>query len=113
MTTSGGTDDQRQVQRANTWDDGCLEAGLARAAKRQSIHGGMWIAETEDAQTAGGWETPMDTSDESIEYNVVRGEHDLYTPRIIRGIGKSKEGLCPVCQASGETRWFKMKCSSY
>ncbi|KAJ2737332.1 hypothetical protein IW152_000056 [Coemansia sp. BCRC 34962] len=47
------------------------------------------------------------------EPNVIRGPDDMYTPRWMRGIGKSKEGLCPVCFSSGKQNWKRMKCSAY
>ncbi|KAJ2872820.1 hypothetical protein GGH93_003719 [Coemansia aciculifera] len=47
------------------------------------------------------------------EPNIIRSPDDMYTPRWMRGIGKSKEGLCPVCYESGEQNWKRMKCSAY
>ncbi|KAJ1998331.1 hypothetical protein H4R26_005500, partial [Coemansia thaxteri] len=35
------------------------------------------------------------------EPNMIRSADDMYTPRWIRGIGRSKEGLCPVCYDNG------------
>ncbi|KAJ2381183.1 hypothetical protein GGI05_006066, partial [Coemansia sp. RSA 2603] len=35
------------------------------------------------------------------EPNTPRFPEDMYTPRWIRGIGKNKEGLCPVCFEQG------------
>ncbi|CAG8491018.1 5115_t:CDS:10 [Ambispora leptoticha] len=39
-----------------------------------------------------------------------RFEGDMYTPRWVRGVGKSKEGLCPHCNPP---RWLKTKISAY
>ncbi|CAG8475657.1 4965_t:CDS:2 [Paraglomus occultum] len=39
-----------------------------------------------------------------------RFESDMYTPRWVRGVGKSKEGLCPHCNPP---RWYKTKISAY
>ncbi|KAJ1730686.1 hypothetical protein LPJ61_002886, partial [Coemansia biformis] len=47
------------------------------------------------------------------EPNIIRTPDDMYTPRWIRGIGKGKEGLCPVCFDSGALIWRRMKCSAY
>ncbi|KAJ2690170.1 hypothetical protein IWW39_000980 [Coemansia spiralis] len=47
------------------------------------------------------------------EPNVIRSPDDMYTPRWMRGIGKSKEGLCPVCFSAGKQNWKRMKCSAY
>ncbi|KAJ2072432.1 hypothetical protein GGH13_002695 [Coemansia sp. S155-1] len=47
------------------------------------------------------------------EPNIIRSLDDMYTPRWMRGIGKSKEGLCPVCYDNGKQNWKRMKCSAY
>ncbi|KAJ2793370.1 hypothetical protein H4R20_006556, partial [Coemansia guatemalensis] len=47
------------------------------------------------------------------EPNLIRAPDDMYTPRWIRGIGKEKEGLCPVCFSNGTLKWRRMKCSAY
>ncbi|CAB4461687.1 unnamed protein product [Rhizophagus irregularis] len=39
-----------------------------------------------------------------------RFDGDMYTPRWVRGVGKSKEGLCPHCEPA---RWLKTKISAY
>ncbi|KAI9294392.1 hypothetical protein K502DRAFT_292355, partial [Neoconidiobolus thromboides FSU 785] len=36
---------------------------------------------------------------------------DEYTPRWVRGVGKSKEGLCPHC--NDKEVWLKIKISAY
>ncbi|PWN46017.1 hypothetical protein IE81DRAFT_80436 [Ceraceosorus guamensis] len=36
---------------------------------------------------------------------------DLYSPRWVRGVGTTKEGLCPICYEVGEVRWYKTKIS--
>ncbi|CEH17572.1 Protein of unknown function DUF4451 [Ceraceosorus bombacis] len=36
---------------------------------------------------------------------------DLYSPRWVRGVGATKEGLCPICYEVGEVRWYKTKIS--
>ncbi|TFK51486.1 hypothetical protein OE88DRAFT_1552791 [Heliocybe sulcata] len=44
---------------------------------------------------------------------------DLYTPRFVKGIGRTKMGLCPICIEGegegkpGEKRWLYMKTSAY
>ncbi|KZT20720.1 hypothetical protein NEOLEDRAFT_1158547 [Neolentinus lepideus HHB14362 ss-1] len=40
---------------------------------------------------------------------------DLYAPRFVKGIGRTKMGLCPICieGVEGEKRWFYMKTSAY
>lgn len=59
--------------------------------------------------------TALISADElaECEPNIIRGPDDMYTPRWMRGIGKSKEGLCPVCFESGVVSWKRMKCSAY
>ncbi|KAJ2828686.1 hypothetical protein IWW50_001256 [Coemansia erecta] len=47
------------------------------------------------------------------EPNLIRAPDDMYTPRWIRGIGREKEGLCPVCFDNGTLNWRRMKCSAY
>ncbi|KAJ1961913.1 hypothetical protein GGI12_002972 [Dipsacomyces acuminosporus] len=67
------------------------------------------------------WEREQATADsQSIEgelagcvLNPTRGDGDMYTPRWIRGVGKAKEGLCPVCYSDGLVVWKRMKCSAY
>ncbi|KAF5382893.1 hypothetical protein D9757_006299 [Collybiopsis confluens] len=52
-------------------------------------------------------------------YNYPRGAFDLYTPRFVKGKGKDKMGLCPICiedvERGGEGRkvWLAMKFSAY
>ncbi|EIN04451.1 hypothetical protein PUNSTDRAFT_138494 [Punctularia strigosozonata HHB-11173 SS5] len=49
----------------------------------------------------------------------INGRLDLYTPRFVKGIGREKVGLCPICIESrrrgGEGRqdWLSMKFSAY
>jgi hypothetical protein len=40
-----------------------------------------------------------------------RFKGDLYTPRWIRGVGKQKEGLCPLCKPGPV--WCKIKISAF
>ncbi|KAK7460596.1 hypothetical protein VKT23_009316 [Stygiomarasmius scandens] len=53
------------------------------------------------------------------KYNTPRNAFDLYTPRIVKGKGKDKMGLCPLCIESverggkGEEVWLNMKFSAY
>ncbi|KAJ2612743.1 hypothetical protein GGF44_006075, partial [Coemansia sp. RSA 1694] len=47
------------------------------------------------------------------EPNMIRSPSDMYTPRWMRGMGKAKEGLCPICYNNGELNWKRMKCSAY
>ncbi|KAI9482191.1 hypothetical protein BX667DRAFT_39822 [Coemansia mojavensis] len=44
---------------------------------------------------------------------MIRAFDDMYTPRWIRGVGREKEGLCPVCFEKGMLNWRRMKCSAY
>ncbi|KAJ8075813.1 hypothetical protein PM082_021445 [Marasmius tenuissimus] len=52
-------------------------------------------------------------------YNPPKGPYDLYTPRFVKGKGKDKVGLCPICiepvERGGEGRqlWLAMKFSAY
>ncbi|KAJ2694345.1 hypothetical protein H4R19_005924, partial [Coemansia spiralis] len=50
---------------------------------------------------------------DGCEPNIIRSADDMYTPRWIRGIGREKEGLCPVCFDGGMLIWRRMKCSAY
>ncbi|KAF8530127.1 hypothetical protein BU17DRAFT_35767, partial [Hysterangium stoloniferum] len=51
--------------------------------------------------------------------NQPRNAYDLYTPRFTKGIGRTKEGVCPICFESeerggeGRTEWLSMKFSAY
>ncbi|CAG8555725.1 12796_t:CDS:10 [Ambispora gerdemannii] len=60
--------------------------------------------------------TPSTTTSTSTDYGPdatrqpARFEGDMYTPRWVRGVGKSKEGLCPHCNPP---RWLKTKISAY
>ncbi|KAI9144018.1 hypothetical protein BKA69DRAFT_1026100, partial [Paraphysoderma sedebokerense] len=51
-------------------------------------------------------------------YNEPRHEEDLYTPRWVRGMGFTRQGLCPICFAEkanterSET-WLRLKVSAY
>ncbi|ORX87739.1 hypothetical protein K493DRAFT_237297 [Basidiobolus meristosporus CBS 931.73] len=40
-----------------------------------------------------------------------RFEGDIYTPLWVRGVGKAKEGLCPLCK--DRCLWLKIKTSAY
>ena len=52
-------------------------------------------------------------------YNPPKGPYDLYTPRFVKGKGRDKVGLCPICiepvERGGEGRqlWLAMKFSAY
>ncbi|EIM85150.1 uncharacterized protein STEHIDRAFT_148337 [Stereum hirsutum FP-91666 SS1] len=52
-------------------------------------------------------------------WNTPRHPSDLYTPRFVRGRGKDKVGLCPICcesvQRGGEGKkvWLAMKVSAF
>ncbi|KAJ3718319.1 hypothetical protein C8R42DRAFT_585696 [Lentinula raphanica] len=52
-------------------------------------------------------------------YNPPRTAFDLYTPRFVKGKGKDKMGMCPICieeiERGGEGRkvWLAMKFSAY
>lgn len=46
--------------------------------------------------------------------NPPRDVFDLYTPRLVRGSGHTKVGLCPLCACTGMGRvWLSMKFSAY
>lgn len=41
-------------------------------------------------------------------------EQDLYSPRLVKGQGCEKHGVCPICfYQEGVMRWFNMKFSAY
>ncbi|TDL26719.1 hypothetical protein BD410DRAFT_715454, partial [Rickenella mellea] len=52
-------------------------------------------------------------------FNPARNLLDLYTPRFVKGIGRDKVGLCPICYESrergglGKTEWLSMKFSAF
>ncbi|CAG8594204.1 9136_t:CDS:10 [Funneliformis mosseae] len=52
---------------------------------------------------------PSDNGPEATR-QPARFDGDMYTPRWVRGVGKSKEGLCPHCEP---VRWLKTKISAY
>ncbi|KAI9431541.1 hypothetical protein F5148DRAFT_1271386 [Russula earlei] len=46
--------------------------------------------------------------------NPPRDVFDLYTPRLVRGSGHTKVGLCPLCACTGMGKvWLSMKFSAY
>jgi hypothetical protein len=46
--------------------------------------------------------------------NPPRDALDLYTPRLVRGSGHTKVGLCPICSSTGKGKvWLSMKFSAY
>jgi hypothetical protein len=46
--------------------------------------------------------------------NPPRGVFDLYTPRLVRGSGHTKVGLCPICSCLGQGKvWLSTKFSAY
>ncbi|KAJ2786068.1 hypothetical protein H4R18_000100, partial [Coemansia javaensis] len=68
-----------------------------------------------DAEAPGRAAAATDGEDDAIlaalagcEPNLARAADDMYTPRWIRGIGKEKEGLCPVCFDNGALNWRRM-----
>lgn len=52
-------------------------------------------------------------------FNSPRTVLDLYTPRFVRGVGRDKAGLCPICfearERGGKNRaeWLSMKFSAF
>lgn len=52
-------------------------------------------------------------------YNPPRDPRDLYTPRFVKGKGRTKVGLCPICIESpsrggrGQKLWLSMKFSAF
>ncbi|KAJ8521587.1 hypothetical protein ONZ45_g1766 [Pleurotus djamor] len=52
-------------------------------------------------------------------YNPPRGPFDLYTPRYVKGKGREKVGLCPICVeplsrgGEGKRLWLSMKFSAF
>ena len=52
-------------------------------------------------------------------YNAPRTSSDLYTPRFVRGRGRDKVGVCPVCVepvargGEGRVAWLSMKFSAF
>ncbi|KAI0258246.1 hypothetical protein BC834DRAFT_912506, partial [Gloeopeniophorella convolvens] len=46
--------------------------------------------------------------------NPPRDAHDLYTPRLVRGTGHAKVGLCPICACAAAGKvWLSTKFSAY
>ncbi|KAF8269113.1 hypothetical protein EI94DRAFT_1725990 [Lactarius quietus] len=46
--------------------------------------------------------------------NPPRDVFDLYTPRLVRGSGHTKVGMCPLCACTGMGKvWLSMKFSAY
>lgn len=56
------------------------------------------------------YSSPIAPKDIKMAEKCPRWEGDLYTPRWQRGVGDSKEGLCPLCE---EEVWLRIKQSSY
>ncbi|CAG8533328.1 6396_t:CDS:2 [Diversispora eburnea] len=54
--------------------------------------------------------TPPPDNGPEASRQPARFDGDMYTPRWVRGVGKSKEGLCPHCEPP---RWLKTKISAY
>ncbi|KLO10389.1 hypothetical protein SCHPADRAFT_832599, partial [Schizopora paradoxa] len=52
-------------------------------------------------------------------FNMPRSALDLYTPRFVKGIGREKCGLCPICYepkergGEGRSEWLSMKFSAF
>jgi hypothetical protein len=52
-------------------------------------------------------------------FNVPNTPLDLYTPRFVKGVGATKQGVCPVCVegtsrgGEGEKVWLSMKQSAF
>jgi hypothetical protein len=52
-------------------------------------------------------------------YNSPRDPRDLYTPRFVKGKGRTKVGLCPICIESpsrggqGQKLWLSTKFSAF
>ncbi|KAF9260367.1 hypothetical protein L218DRAFT_823487, partial [Marasmius fiardii PR-910] len=52
-------------------------------------------------------------------YNPPKSAFDLYTPRFVKGKGREKVGLCPICiedaerGGEGKALWLAMKFSAY
>jgi hypothetical protein len=55
----------------------------------------------------------------SVQAKYPRSAYDLYTPRFTKGVGRTKEGICPICFESkerggeGRVEWLSMKFSAY
>ncbi|KAJ1845988.1 hypothetical protein LPJ70_002254, partial [Coemansia sp. RSA 2708] len=98
------------------WLHAADERSLYMGADDQNSSGGL--SEDDGAADAitgrfGGVDTNFDDALAGCELNLIRAPDDMYTPRWIRGIGRDKEGLCPVCFGSGTLNWRRMKCSAY
>lgn len=82
---------------------------------------------SDDGKTFGILDTPLGSGDtREINSNLIdrlrpsspieprrqeiRFEEDMYTPRWVRGRGKTKEGWCDLCNNGG---WFQLKNSAY
>ncbi|RKP22805.1 hypothetical protein SYNPS1DRAFT_9804, partial [Syncephalis pseudoplumigaleata] len=40
-------------------------------------------------------------------------QQDVYTPRRIEGVGRAKQGQCPICYDEAKPAWFCLKTSAY
>ncbi|KAN0103640.1 protein of unknown function (DUF4451) domain containing protein [Russula decolorans] len=57
---------------------------------------------------------PVPKAPSGCTLNPPRDAFDLYTPRLVRGSGHTKVGLCPLCACIGMGRvWLSMKFSAY
>lgn len=52
-------------------------------------------------------------------WNMPRAADDFYSPRFVKGVGREKVGLCPICWeprsrgGAGKAEWLSMKFSAF
>ncbi|ORX68406.1 hypothetical protein DL89DRAFT_33268 [Linderina pennispora] len=109
--------DRNQYAEAYDAERSALMGGAPMGGELHGIYGGG-----RDAFSNGNGRDATNSDDSSFsacidfsqcERNETRGPDDLYTPCWIRGIGKEKEGLCPMCYREGKIGWKRLKCSAY
>lgn len=72
-----------------------------------------------DSAPAGTVSDRMAPPPSGGHWNSPRSAEDLYTPRYVRGVGREKAGLCPICYESperggvGKAEWLSMKFSAF
>ncbi|KAJ1921941.1 hypothetical protein H4219_000288 [Mycoemilia scoparia] len=94
-----------QTSGVQNWED-CRALG-PKSDENSSIHDGALGSKTlnDPESDAYGYS--------HVQCNPIRSQGDQYTPRYIRGVGRTKMGMCPACESNGVVKWFKMKCSAY
>ncbi|KAL5513955.1 hypothetical protein ACEPAG_2716 [Sanghuangporus baumii] len=76
-------------------------------------------ANPDAAEPSEGASLSLPPPPSSGHFNPPRSAEDLYTPRFVRGVGRDKMGLCPICYESperggaGRAEWLSMKFSAF